>query len=66
MGKSEWAKMLAYHRSEIGRLESLKPSCHSCSHYAMRNAHCAKFNAYPPQDVLAEGCDDWDMDDIPF
>ena len=66
MGKSEWAKMLAYHRSEVGRFESHKPSCHTCSHYEMKRLHCSKFNAHPPPDVMAEGCDDWNMDNIPF
>jgi len=66
IGKEQWAKMLQYHRNEVARFEAFKPSCQTCSHYSVKRTHCAKFNARPPQDVLAEGCVDWDMDNIPF
>jgi hypothetical protein len=66
MGKEEWHKMLSFHKNEVARLQALSPSCHSCSQYMMRDKTCAKFNARPPDEVLAEGCDEWDMDSIPF
>lgn len=66
MGKTEWHKMLEYHRSQVSRLQALSPACSTCSHYTVRDRMCAKFNARPPEDVIPVGCDEWDMDSIPF
>ena len=66
MGRAEWKKMLEYHRGQVALLQAMPPSCSSCSHYTSRDRMCAKFNAAPPEDIMLDGCDEWDMDSIPF
>lgn len=41
------------------------PSCLNCEHYG-RNNECEKFQAAPPEHILATGCDGWAYDSIPF
>ena len=38
--------------------------CKTCTQYAM--PECDKFQAAPPPDVVASGCDEWEFDGIPF
>lgn len=51
-------------RAEAVRLESIKPSCVNCVH--SEGVHCTKFEAVPPNDVQAAGCDEWQWDGVPF
>jgi len=55
---------LELHSRELKRLQSIRVECQSCEHYA--RSHCKKFDAAPPQDVIATGCDEWSYDFIPF
>jgi uncharacterized protein YwlG (UPF0340 family) len=64
MTKTELNIRLELHRRELKRLEGIQVNCQSCEHYA--RAVCLKFQAAPPPDVVAAGCDEWTYDFIPF
>lgn len=51
-------------RAEAVRLEAIVPKCASCKHY--EGVHCMEFNAVPPPDVQAIGCEAWQWDSVPF
>lgn len=51
-------------RAETVRLEAIKPRCGNCVH--AEGVHCTKFEAVPPPDVAAVGCDEWEWDQVPF
>ena len=53
--------MAERHHREI---TSIKVECASCEHYHARR--CTKWQASPPPDVLAVGCEEWTFDEIPF
>jgi hypothetical protein len=64
MTKTELNIRVELHERELARLSSIKVQCQSCEHYA--RAVCLKFQAAPPPEVVAAGCDDWTYDFIPF
>ena len=39
--------------------------CLTCEHRGAGD-HCTKFNAVPPEHIIATGCDEWEYDQIPF
>lgn len=51
-------------RKELARVEEIKVQCASCLHW--ERGTCTKYNATPPADVQASGCDEWHWDDVPF
>ena len=64
MTKPELKIRLELHGRELQRLQSIRVECQSCENYLQN--YCKKFDATPPQDVIASGCDDWSYDFIPF
>lgn len=64
MNKQLLAHLQQTMRAEAVRLESIKPSCANCVH--VDGVHCTKFEAVPPPDVAAVGCDEWQWDQVPF
>jgi hypothetical protein len=64
MTQTELKIRLELHGRELKRLQSIRIECQSCEHY-MSN-FCKKFEAAPPQEVIANGCDEWTYDFIPF
>ncbi len=64
MTKTELNIRLELHGRELQRLQSIKINCQSCDHYA--RSMCLKFQAPPPPEVVAQGCDEWTYDFIPF
>lgn len=51
-------------RRELRMLESIKINCGNCKHF--HSAKCYKFDAVPPAEVQAIGCDEYEHDGIPF
>lgn len=51
-------------RRELRTLEAIKIHCGNCEHFAY--SQCQKFQAVPPADVQAVGCDEYEYDEIPF
>lgn len=64
MKRTELVAYRAALRDGLARLESIKPSCVNCVH--SEGVHCTKFEAVPPNDVQAAGCDEWQWDGVPF
>jgi hypothetical protein len=64
MTKTELKIRIDMHRRELNGLESIEVGCRTCEHYAM--PECDKWNAAPPPDIVASGCDEWTYDFIPF
>lgn len=64
MNRAELQTKIQLFRRELADLERIKVGCMTCTHYAM--PECDKYNAKPPPDVVASGCDDWRHDGIPF
>ena len=64
MNKQLLAHLQKTMRAEAVRLEAIKPSCRNCVH--SEGVHCTKFEAVPPNDVQAAGCDEWQWDGVPF
>lgn len=64
MNKQLLAHLQKTMRAEASRLEAIKPSCRNCVH--VEGVHCTKFEAVPPPDVAAVGCDEWEWDQVPF
>lgn len=52
-------------RRELRTLEAIKISCGTCEHGA-NGGWCQRFQAAPPEDVQAVGCDDYVYDCVPF
>lgn len=67
MGKIELIRMIDFHKSELQKLQTLRVCCAQCEHYELGGKNvCLKFNAAPPAEVAAVGCDEWVLFDIPF
>jgi hypothetical protein len=65
MNRIELEAKISLYGRELGHLQSIKINCKSCE-YGAHDGHCAKFDAKPPAEVQAAGCDDWTWDQIPF
>ncbi len=49
------------------RIQRDESGCSGCTHWRNGgNAKCSKWDAVPPEEVQAVGCEDWRYDDIPF
>jgi len=44
--------------------ERIKPKCCNCLWW--KDTTCARWQATPPADVQAQGCDAWEFNDVPF
>ena len=64
MNALELRTKIDLHRKELKYLDGIQVGCQSCEHYAM--PECDKWNAAPPPDVVAAGCDEWTYDGVPF
>lgn len=56
-------------RVELKRLDAINVKCATCLQWTgtvQRTMRCAKFDAVPPVDVQAAGCDEWTFDEVPF
>ena len=65
MTRTEIQTKIELYRRELMTLENIKIGCGSCEH-GSTSGWCNKFNAAPPADVQAVGCDEWKYDEIPF
>lgn len=62
----KYTRIADYRFVESPKASGLPKACWSCTHFASNN-HCQKWQATPPADVQAIGCDDWtDDDEMPF
>ena len=51
-------------KNMLDRLNAIETNCLQCDHFS--NGRCAKYDAPVPQEFLAEGCDHWEWNGIPF
>ena len=65
MTKTEIQYKIELFRRELRVLESIQITCRTCEHGAS-GGWCSKFEAAPPAEVQAVGCDSWSHDLIPF
>lgn len=65
MTRTEIQTKINLYRRELRDLEAIKISCMTCEH-GQTGGWCNKFQAAPPSDVQAVGCEDWTYDGIPF
>ncbi len=49
----------------LARYDRMAPSCQSCM-YLDSSGWCAKWEATPPKEFLASGCEAWAWDEVPF
>ncbi|HES76516.1 MAG TPA: hypothetical protein ENO09_05845 [bacterium] len=49
-------------RAEIMALG--KPRCKTCIYW--QGEECAKYQATPPQEIIDNGCEGWEFNDVPF
>lgn len=64
MTRAEIQAKIDLFRRELKTLEAIKISCANCDHFA--TGQCKKFQAVPPAEVQAVGCDEYEYDEIPF
>lgn len=64
MNRIELKTKIEMHQRELAHLTSIPKGCISCEHFVM--PECDKWNAPPPPDVVAAGCDEWTYDGLPF
>ncbi len=48
----------------LQRLESIEVGCRSCAEFS--GVRCNKYDAIPPAETIAKGCDEWEVDGCPF
>lgn len=48
----------------IARLDGIAVCCRACVHQEGRT--CGKYDAVPPPEVAAKGCESWTYDEVPF
>lgn len=70
INKDELRILLALHRRTVRDLEHIEKhqvNCRECVHSNKATpSACHKWNVTPPPEVQAVGCEDWQLDDIPF
>lgn len=64
MKRIEIQTMIQLFRRELRTLEAIKIHCGNCDHFA--TGQCKKFQAVPPAEVQAVGCNEYEYDEIPF
>lgn len=50
-------------REGLARLDAVTVACATCAHWDDR---CVLADAVPPAEVQREGCDEWELDGVPF
>lgn len=65
MKRAEIQTKIELYRRELKMLEAIKISCANCI-FSRNSKWCDKFNAEPPAEVWAAGCDEYEYDEIPF
>lgn len=51
--------------AQLARYEQMTPSCRSCL-FLDGSGWCAQWEAKPPAEFQASGCDRWEFDGVPF
>lgn len=51
-------------REMLSRLEAIHVCCKTCSQYS--GTTCKRYGEMPPAEVVAQGCDEWEFDGVPF
>lgn len=64
MKKFEIEAKIELFSKELEHLKRIKINCQNCEFY--QQSLCGKFQAAPPTEVLAVGCDEFNFDEIPF
>lgn len=65
MTRAHWQATRDALADMLDRYERMAPSCASCI-YLDAVGWCAKWEAKPPPEFLASGCDEWAWDECPF
>lgn len=65
MTRAQWQVTRDALAESLSRYEQMSPSCKSCL-YLDTNGWCAKWEAKPPAEYQATGCDAWEHDGVPF
>lgn len=63
MNRNEFQDRLNYCRRELQWLEAQSCDCSTC---AMRTDNICKTYGPIPAEFMAQGCDEWVFDDVPF
>lgn len=63
--RAQWTARRDALKADLDRLEKFPPGCMTCL-FLDASKVCLKYEARPPQDFYATGCDDWQFDEIPF
>lgn len=70
MRQNELSVLLKNAKDEVARLESIKVCCAECKHAkidrVMGIPECGLFDEFPPPEVQATGCQEWEWDEIVF
>lgn len=64
MKKFEIEAKIELFTRELNSLKRIQINCQNCEHY--QQTVCGMFDAKPPTEVLAVGCDEFSWDSIPF
>lgn len=56
---------LNYCRRELDFLTNVQTGCDRCDHFNGDTKTCKTFGPVPA-DFIAQGCDDWEFNDVPF
>ena len=65
INRATLAEILQFHRARLAELERADQGCGGCLHLG-EGMHCKKWDAVPPVEFRATGCEDWVYDEIPF
>ena len=65
MTRAQWQATRAALVDALSRYDRMEPSCKSCI-YLDASGWCAKWEATPPPEYQASGCDAWEFDGVPF
>jgi hypothetical protein len=52
-------------RNWLRDLERIEVKCRTCQHFGDGKT-CNRFDAIPPAEVQAAGCEEWVYDEVPF
>jgi DNA repair protein RadD len=62
-----WTRVVEYELDAIQPVASVLPrACWSCGYWSEKRKCCRKWDAEPPPEVQAVGCDAWKDADVPF
>jgi hypothetical protein len=65
MNRLEFQDRLNFCRRELEALQAVQIGCRSCAQFDALGRACKKYGAVP-EGFIAQGCDEWEYDDIPF